>query len=133
MIITTEQLVDFFLARAAGAADTVLFARQIPIATNSFAPVPCRVLAGELLFVRRVKDIDWHDNWYDVLELPEDSTGCVVERESVSNTWRFTGLGGDQWFVSGPEEWRIKNAFEGNCEGICNSAYGPFTPERSSA
>lgn len=128
MNITTQQLCDFFCARSSGFAGE-LEPREFPAATDSFAPVPCRIVSGDIPVVRDEPDEHWDSNVYEIFEIPEDNRGIVIERVSVSSTWRFIGIGGGTWTVESPEEWRVKNAFKGECEGIANSCFGPFTPE----
>ena len=126
-IITVDQLVEFFHARAVG-CEGPLARREFPAARFSFARIPCQV-QGRIEIVRTVPDVEWPENRYDIYRVPRNNKGCVVERETVSRLWRFVGVGYDKWAVEAPtEEWRLKNAFEGKQEGLANSDYGPFGP-----
>jgi len=123
--ITTEELCQFFTVRSPGFEGT-LAAGEFPAALDSFAPIPCQILAGNIPVVRHERDVDWGGNLYEVYQLPVDSTGCLLERHSVSSIWRFRGIGGDLWEVESPERWRVLNAFEG--EGMANSQFGRHAP-----
>jgi hypothetical protein len=125
--ITTEELCHFFSVRSPGFAGT-LAAGEFPAALESFAPCPCQILAGNIPVVRHERDADWEGNLYEVYQLPVDSTGCLLERHSVSSVWRFRGIGGDLWEVESPERWRVLNAFAGEQLGMANSQFGRHAP-----
>ena len=56
--ITTEELCHFFTVRSPGFAGT-LAAGEFPAALESFAPIPCQILAGNIPVVRHERDVGW--------------------------------------------------------------------------
>lgn len=114
--ITTEQLVAWFEGRAAGLpdgyhalpvwdeinvqVDKVDPARVVPIAAESFAPVPGAGLGPRLGEVPDANDF----TVYDLHELPYHD-GAVVTRMSTNTLWVFVLTA-----VEAVESWRVLSA-----------------------